>query len=59
MTTIQSSPIAHQEEQFELSNSSFLQLSTSNENHTPMEKEELEEPMSFTEQYTGKTQPKE
>jgi hypothetical protein len=55
---VQSSPIAHQEEQFELSNSSFLQLSTSNENHTPMDKEELEEPLSFTEQYIVKEQDK-
>jgi len=53
--SIQSSPIAHQDDdQFELSKSSFLQLSASNENHTFMNQDELEfgeRPKSFRQEY--------
>ena len=53
--TIKSSPIAHQnDDQFDISNSSFLMLSTSNENQTAMQAEELEiteQPKSFMEEY--------
>ena len=53
--TIKSSPIAHHnDDQFEISNSSFLMLSTSNENQTAMQAEELdvtEQPKSFMEEY--------
>lgn len=53
--TIKSSPIAHQnDDQFDISNSSFLMLSTSNENQTAMHAEELdvtEQPKSLMDEY--------
>jgi hypothetical protein len=51
--THKSSPIAYQEDQFELSNSSFLNLSTSNENQTVLNQEdhEYEQPKIFKEEY--------
>ena len=51
--TLKSSPIAYQEDQFELSNSSFLNLSTSNENQTILNQEDLdyEQPKVFKEEY--------
>jgi len=53
--TIRSSPIAHQnDEQFELSNSSFLNLSSSKENETVLNHDDLDitdQPMSFREEY--------
>lgn len=51
--TLKSSPIAYQEDQFELSNSSFLNLSTSNENQTILNQEDVdyEQPKVFKEEY--------
>lgn len=51
--TLRSSPIAHQEDQFDLSNSSFLNLSTSNENQTILNQEDAdyEQPKVFKEEY--------
>ena len=58
--SIKSSPIAHQDEDLEISNSSFLNLSSSNENHSPFQADDLEnpdQPMSFREEYGAPARP--